>query len=117
MRRARPCDDGPGSTTPVAPSTPECPTEGETALDDLLNAVDERPRLHQLQLFTRSECVQKIGAAELRDAMVEAGFRRTQVYAKLADAIDDEGNAYVEPVMHAESELEDSFIVLVVGRV
>ncbi len=54
---------------------------------------------------------------ELRDAMMEAGFASTQVYAKLADAIDDEGNAYVEPVTDAEEELEDSFIVLVVGRV
>ncbi len=54
---------------------------------------------------------------ELRDAMMEAGFSSTQVYAKLADAIDDEGNAYVEPVTDAEEELEDSFIVLVVGRV
>ncbi|MEZ6244355.1 MAG: hypothetical protein R3B57_15095 [Phycisphaerales bacterium] len=54
---------------------------------------------------------------ELRDAMAEAGFRQTQVYAKLADAMDDEGNAYVEPVMDAESELDESFIVLVVGRV
>ncbi len=54
---------------------------------------------------------------ELRDAMAEAGFARTQVYAKLADAVDDEGNAYVEPVRDAESELDESFIVLVVGRV
>lgn len=54
---------------------------------------------------------------EVRDAMAEAGFARTQVYAKLADAVDDEGNAYVEPVRDAESELDDSFIVLVVGRV
>ncbi len=53
---------------------------------------------------------------ELRDAMLEAGFASTQVYAKLADAVDDEGNAYAEPVTNAEEELEDSFIVLVVGR-
>ena len=54
---------------------------------------------------------------ELRDAMVEAGFRETQVYAKLADAVDDEGNAYVMPVEDGEEELEDSYIVLVVARV
>jgi len=54
---------------------------------------------------------------ELRDAMIEAGFAQTQVYAKLADAWDDEGNAYVEPVMDAEDELEESYIVLVAGRV
>lgn len=53
---------------------------------------------------------------ELRDAMTEAGFATTQVFAKLADAIDEDGNAYVEPVADAEEELEDSFIVLVVGR-
>lgn len=54
---------------------------------------------------------------ELRDAMIEAGFGETQVFAKLADAWDDEGNAYVEPVVDAEDELDDSFIVLVAGRV
>ncbi len=52
---------------------------------------------------------------ELRDAMAEAGFGQTQVYAKLADAVDEEGNAYVEPVRDAESELDESFIVLVAG--
>ncbi len=54
---------------------------------------------------------------EVRGAMMEASCSTTLVYAKLADAIDDEGNAYVEPVTDAEEELEDSFIVLVVGRV
>lgn len=54
---------------------------------------------------------------ELRDAMTEAGFSRTLVYAKLADAWDDEGNAYVEPVKNAEDELDESFIVMVAGRV
>ncbi|MEQ8770884.1 MAG: class I SAM-dependent methyltransferase [Phycisphaerales bacterium] len=53
---------------------------------------------------------------ELRDAMAEAGFARTDVYAGLADAVDDDGNAYVTPVADAESELDDSFIVLVAGR-
>lgn len=52
---------------------------------------------------------------ELRDAMVEAGFRSTQVYAKLADAVDADGNAYAEPVTDPE-DLDDSFIVLIVGR-
>jgi len=54
---------------------------------------------------------------ELRDAMSDAGFGETQVYAKLADAVDTEGNAYVSPVEDAEEELEESFIVLVAGRV
>ncbi|MEL7473296.1 MAG: class I SAM-dependent methyltransferase [Planctomycetota bacterium] len=53
---------------------------------------------------------------ELRDAMREAGFARTEVYAKLADAVDTEGNAYVRPVEDAD-ELEESYIVLVVGRI
>ncbi|MBL4592131.1 MAG: class I SAM-dependent methyltransferase [Phycisphaerales bacterium] len=54
---------------------------------------------------------------ELRDAMSDAGFAKTQVYAKLADAIDEEGNAYITAVQDAEEELEESFIVLVVARV
>ncbi len=54
---------------------------------------------------------------ELRDAMSDAGFSQTDVYAKLADAVDDEGNAYITPVVNAEDDLEDSFIVLVAGRV
>lgn len=53
---------------------------------------------------------------ELKDAMLEAGFRETQVYAKLADAWDDEGNAYITPVEDPAEELDDSFIVLVAGR-
>jgi hypothetical protein len=54
---------------------------------------------------------------ELRDAMDDAGFSETLVYTKLADAVDDEGNAYVMPVEDGEEELEESFIVLVAGRV
>lgn len=54
---------------------------------------------------------------ELRDAMHESGFVSTQVYAKLADAVDDEGNAYITPVEDASEELEDSFIVLLAARV
>ncbi|MCR9075497.1 MAG: hypothetical protein NXI07_05605, partial [bacterium] len=54
---------------------------------------------------------------ELRDAMEDAGFSQTKVYTKLADAVDDEGNAYVMPVEDGEEELEESFIVLVAGRV
>lgn len=53
---------------------------------------------------------------ELRDAMLEAGFATTEVYAKTADAVDGEGNAYVLPVEDPE-ELDDSFIVLVAGHV
>ena len=53
---------------------------------------------------------------ELRDAMQEAGFRTSDVYAKTADAIDDEGNAYVLPIEDGEEELDDSYIVLIAGR-
>lgn len=51
---------------------------------------------------------------ELRDAMREAGLARTDVYATLPDAVDGDGNAYVEPV--TGEDLEESFIVLVAGR-
>lgn len=53
---------------------------------------------------------------ELRDAMTEGGFARTDVYAQLAEAIDDEGNAHATPVEDPAEELEDSFIVLVAAR-
>lgn len=53
---------------------------------------------------------------ELRDAMIEAGFTTTEVYAKLPDAVDDAGNAFAEPVTEPE-DLDDSFIVLVAARV
>ncbi|MDX9910285.1 MAG: hypothetical protein RBS39_00490 [Phycisphaerales bacterium] len=49
---------------------------------------------------------------ELRDAMRDAGFVRTAVYAKLADAVDADGNAYVSPV-ESPDELDESFIVCV----
>lgn len=52
---------------------------------------------------------------ELREAMSEAGFKGTDVYAKLVDAVDHEGRAYVHPVRDA-GELEDNFIVCVAGR-
>jgi len=53
---------------------------------------------------------------ELRDAMTDAGFKDTQVYTKLADALDADGNAYVLPVEDGQEELDESFIVLVVAR-
>ena len=52
---------------------------------------------------------------ELRDAMLEAGFARTDVYAKLPGAVDTEGNAYISPVTDPD-ELDDSFIGMVAGR-
>lgn len=53
---------------------------------------------------------------ELRDAMSDAGFKESLVYTKLADALDDDGNAYVLPVVDGQEELEESFIVLIVAR-
>jgi len=52
---------------------------------------------------------------ELRDAMLEAGFESTAVYNSLPDAVDDEGNAYVEQVTDPE-RLGESFIVCVAAR-
>lgn len=49
---------------------------------------------------------------ELRDAMVEAGFARTEVYDKVPDAVDQDGRAYVRPA----EELGESFIVCVAAR-
>lgn len=54
---------------------------------------------------------------ELRDALDEAGFASTEVFAKTADAIDEQGNAYVLPIEDGEDELDDSYIVLIAGRI
>ena len=52
---------------------------------------------------------------ELRDAMLEAGFRRVEVYSRMGDAIDSDGNLYVRP--HEPGDpLEDNYVVYVVGR-
>ena len=75
---------------------------GGTITDELLDAFTYEWRLWSVP--------------ELRDAMLEAGFASTEVYAKTADAVDGEGNAYVLPATDPD-ELDDSFIVLVVGRV
>lgn len=52
---------------------------------------------------------------ELRDAMRQVGFLSTDIYASLPDAVDDEGNAYAEPITDPDW-LGDSFIVCVAGR-
>ncbi len=54
---------------------------------------------------------------ELRDAMLEAGFGAVECYAQLPDAIDQDGRAHVRAIQSGETELEDSFIVCVAGRV
>ncbi len=53
---------------------------------------------------------------ELKDAMLEAGFTKVQCFAKLPDAVDDEGNAYINPIEDPQEELEESFIVLIAAR-
>jgi len=63
------------------------------------------------------------GVAELRDAMREAGFRSTEVYADYGDAMDGDGNLIVRPISWdgavgaAGPELEDNWVVYIVGRV
>jgi hypothetical protein len=53
--------------------------------------------------------------AELREAMLEAGFKASEVYAELADAVDHTGRTHVKPVSDPR-ELGESFVVCVVGR-
>ncbi len=52
---------------------------------------------------------------EIREALRDAGFRRTDVYSTLADAVDQHGRAHVRPV-EDPAELEPTFFVCVVGR-
>jgi SAM-dependent methyltransferase len=53
---------------------------------------------------------------ELREAMLEAGFGRTQVYPRHAEAIDGEGRFHALPFDNPE-ELPESFNAYIVGRV
>lgn len=53
---------------------------------------------------------------ELRDAMVEAGFGRVEVYDKTPDAVDESGRAYLVP-MGSGDVVDASFIVYVAARV
>ncbi len=52
---------------------------------------------------------------ELRDAMDEAGFTSTEVYAKEPDAIDSDGNVYIEPIADPD-DLDESYIVFIAAR-
>lgn len=52
---------------------------------------------------------------ELTDALHDAGFRRTEIYTRLGDAIDSDGNLYVMPTEPGE-ELDENYVVYVVGR-
>lgn len=53
---------------------------------------------------------------ELREAMEEAGFSKTEVYPRAEFAVDDEGAYHTRPIEHAD-ELDEAFFVFVVGRV
>ncbi len=52
---------------------------------------------------------------ELRDAMDEAGFARSEVYAELGDAVDESGRAYARPVSDP-SELDETYVVCIAAR-
>ena len=52
--------------------------------------------------------------AELRDAMHASGFARVDVYPKIPDAMDGDGNAFVEPF--SGDDLDADYDVLVIGR-
>jgi hypothetical protein len=52
---------------------------------------------------------------ELREAMTDAGFARTEVYARQPGAIDGQGEYHTRPVEDA-LELGDSFSVYIVAR-
>lgn len=60
--------------------------------------------------------------AELRDAMLEAGFASTEIYTSYGDAVDSDGNLYVRPFATDfepgdPDELGENFVAYVAGRV
>jgi hypothetical protein len=52
---------------------------------------------------------------EVRDAMMDAGCRAVDVYARMGDAIDSDGNLYVSLIQSGD-ELDENYVVYVVGR-
>ncbi len=52
---------------------------------------------------------------ELRDAMLEAGFRSVDVYDRLGGAVDHLGNLYVRPA--AEHEMDADWVAYVAARI
>jgi len=61
--------------------------------------------------------------SELRDAMREAGFRSTEVYAHYGDAMDEDGRLLVDPISSDNIEglppveLDDQWVLYILGRV
>ncbi len=53
--------------------------------------------------------------AELREAMHEAGFKSSEVYSELADALDSDGRLYVRPITDGR-ELGRDYVVCIAGR-
>lgn len=52
---------------------------------------------------------------ELTGAMLEAGFRKVEVYDRLGSAVDGRGRLHVRPVRDG-AELDENYVVYVVGR-
>lgn len=52
---------------------------------------------------------------ELKDALADAGFRSADVYSRLGDAIDADGNLYVLPLGN-DHDLDDNYVVYIVAR-
>lgn len=52
---------------------------------------------------------------ELRDAMLEAGFRAVELHDCLGDAVDSDGRLYTRP-LSADDRLDDNFVVYLVAR-
>ncbi len=56
-------------------------------------------------------------APELHDALLEAGFRSTEVHASYGDAMDESGRLLVRPVDPGDVDGSEAFVLYVVGRV
>lgn len=55
------------------------------------------------------------GLAELRDALSDAGFEQSDVFAKTPDAVDGDGTIHARP-LHGPDDLDESYDVLIVAR-
>lgn len=55
------------------------------------------------------------GLAELRDALADAGFAHSEIFAKTPDAVDGDGTVYARPLRSPE-DLGKSYDILIVAR-
>lgn len=57
---------------------------------------------------------------ELRDALIEAGFRKTEVYESYGDAMDEEGNVYPVAASERAGDVDPDgrgdYVVYIIGR-